>query len=44
MSEEKNFKSEIVENKNKNTIRCKFCNSLMLKSMSANYIEVEVCF
>lgn len=42
MTEETDFPSEIDNNKNKNTIRCQFCDSIILKAKSANYSENEV--
>lgn len=43
MTEETDFPKEINElNKNKNTIRCQFCDSIILKAMTANYSENEV--
>lgn len=43
MTEETDFPKEIDDNnKNKNTIRCQFCDSIILKAKSANYSENEV--
>lgn len=43
MTDESSFPSEINENnQNKNTVRCQFCNSIILKAKSANYVEQEV--
>lgn len=42
MTEETDFSEEIEDNKNKNTIRCQFCNTIILKAKSAKYIENEV--
>lgn len=42
MTEETDFPNEIDNNKNKNTIRCQFCDSIILKAKSANYSENEV--
>lgn len=42
MTEETDFPNEIDDNKNKNTIRCQFCDSIILKARSADYSENEV--
>lgn len=42
MTEETDFPKEIDDNKNKNTIRCQFCDSIILKARSASYSENEV--
>lgn len=42
MTDETNFCKEIDNNKNKNSVRCQFCNSIILKPNSANYSENEV--
>lgn len=43
MTDETNFPNEINENsQNKNSVRCQFCNSIILKAKSANYVEQEV--
>lgn len=42
MTDEINFAKEIDNNQNKNTIRCQFCDSIILKAKSANYSENEV--
>lgn len=42
MTEETDFPKEIDDNKNKNTIRCQFCDSIILKAKSASYSETEV--
>lgn len=42
MTDETNFCNEIDNNKNKNSVRCQFCNSIILKPNSANYSENEV--
>lgn len=42
MTEEIDFLKEVDDNKNKNTIRCHFCDSIILKAKSANYSENEV--
>lgn len=36
MTDEGNFVKEIDNNKNKNSVRCQFCDSLLLKAQSAN--------
>lgn len=42
MTDETNFCKEIDNNKNKNSVRCKFCSSIILKPNSANYSDNEV--
>lgn len=42
MTDESNFYKEIDNNKNKNSVRCQFCDSVILKAKSANYSENEV--
>lgn len=44
MTDETNFCKEIDNNRNKNSVRCQFCNSIILKPNSANYSENEVSF
>uniref|UniRef100_A0A0K8TLE5 Putative guanine nucleotide exchange factor n=1 Tax=Tabanus bromius TaxID=304241 RepID=A0A0K8TLE5_TABBR len=41
MTDEQNFTEQIENEKNKNTVRCQFCNSLMLKPKSAKFVEDE---
>lgn len=44
MTDESNFVKEIDNNKNKNSVRCQFCDSLLLKARSVNgYSENAVC-
>lgn len=42
MTDKANFADQIENDKNKNNVRCQFCNSLMLKGKEASYSEQEV--
>lgn len=42
MTDEINFAKEIDNNTNKNSVRCQYCNSIILKPKSASYSENEV--
>lgn len=42
MTEESDFPLQIDEEKNRNSIYCQFCNSIMLKPKTAFYMEDEV--
>ncbi|KAG4076221.1 hypothetical protein HA402_014770 [Bradysia odoriphaga] len=41
MTDESDFPSQIDENRNKNSIYCQYCDSLMLKPKTASYMEDE---
>lgn len=43
MSDDSFITKEICNNKNKQNIRCQFCNSLILKDMQGLYEKGRVC-
>lgn len=42
MTDESDFPSQIEGDKNRNSIYCQYCNSIMLKPKTASYVEDEV--
>ncbi|XP_030383726.1 guanine nucleotide exchange factor MSS4 homolog [Scaptodrosophila lebanonensis] len=42
MTEESNFAAQIENDRNKLSVRCQFCNCLMLKANEGSYCEQEV--
>ncbi len=42
MTDESDFPSQIDEDKNRTSIYCQYCNSIMLKPKTALYMEDEV--